>query len=65
MRSSQFLGQNVREGLADALEWRLLGLLVERPHGEWKEQVAALARETTNPLLLSAADAARQASEGL
>jgi nitrate reductase assembly molybdenum cofactor insertion protein NarJ len=49
-----------------AAEWRLLGLLLERPRPEWRNQVEALAAEVAAPELRSAAARAlAEASEGL
>jgi TorA maturation chaperone TorD len=51
--------------LAKAAEWRLLGLLFECPVAGWKEQVAPLAAEISDPDLRAAAEAAQEeASEG-
>jgi nitrate reductase assembly molybdenum cofactor insertion protein NarJ len=44
--------------LAEAAEWRLLGLLFACPHGDWHEQIAALAMEVRYDKLKSAARAA-------
>lgn len=52
--------------LTEAAEWRLIGLLFECPRDGWRAEVAQLAQEVTDPLLVQAASAAReQASEGL
>lgn len=53
-----------RDLLSEAAEWRLIGLLFERPHGGWWSQVAALAEDCQDPDLVAAAAAARAASEG-
>ncbi|MBK9171334.1 MAG: molecular chaperone TorD family protein [Bryobacterales bacterium] len=51
--------------LVEAAEWRLLALLFECPAPGWETQIAALARETEDPVLRQAADAAViEASEG-
>ncbi|MFI5397921.1 MAG: molecular chaperone TorD family protein [Candidatus Binatia bacterium] len=50
--------------IAEAAEWRLLGLLFERPHATWREEVAALAREVGDTEIRAAAEAARDATEG-
>jgi nitrate reductase assembly molybdenum cofactor insertion protein NarJ len=46
------------ELLAEAAEWRLLGLLLACPHGDWRDQVAALAAEVHDDSLQTAAQAA-------
>jgi nitrate reductase assembly molybdenum cofactor insertion protein NarJ len=51
---------SVTEHLAEAAEWRLLGLLFACPHGDWHEQVAALAAEVRDDRLRVAAHAALQ-----
>jgi TorA maturation chaperone TorD len=50
--------------IAEAAEWRLIGLLLERPRCGWHDEVAALAREAGNDALRAAAMAARAATEG-
>lgn len=50
--------------LAEAAEWRLIGLLLERPRPGWSEEVAALGRETRNDPLRAAAEHAAAATEG-
>lgn len=50
--------------LAASAEWRLLGLLFERPRTGWHDEVAALGREIAAEDLRVAAGAARAASEG-
>jgi len=47
-----------------AAEWRLLGLLFERPRAGWFEEVAQLRGEVGDGLLRDAADAAADAEEG-
>jgi hypothetical protein len=49
--------------LAEAADWRLLGLLLERPRGGWHEEVEALASEVKSEELRSAAQASREATE--
>ncbi len=50
----------------EAAEWRLIGLLFERPAEGWHDQVAALAGEVQDPDLRTAAEAAGdEASPGL
>lgn len=53
-----------RARLHEAAEWRLIGLLFERPHGAWWDEVTRLASEVDDPALRAAAEAARDASEG-
>jgi nitrate reductase assembly molybdenum cofactor insertion protein NarJ len=54
------------ELLREAAEWRLIGLLLACPQGDWQTQVAALAAEVHDKQLTAAAAAARQeAGEGL
>ena len=50
--------------LAEAAEWRLIALLLERPRAGWHREVAALAAEVSNPALRAAAHAANAATEG-
>jgi len=50
--------------IAQAAEWRLLGLLLERPRPGWHEEVAALGREVRHADLRGAAAAAAAATEG-
>jgi hypothetical protein len=47
--------------IREAAEWRLISLLLERPAGDWLEQVAALACEVRDEQLSAAADAAAAA----
>jgi nitrate reductase assembly molybdenum cofactor insertion protein NarJ len=54
----------VADGLAEAARWHLLALLFERPRAHWREDVARLSRETTDPVLRALADAAGAAREG-
>lgn len=52
--------------LQQAAQWRLIGLLFERPDDHWLQQVTSLAGEVADPQLHSAAVAAQtQASVGL
>ena len=51
--------------IAEAAEWRLIGLLLERPRVGWHDEVAALAGEVRNDALRDTADAACTASEGM
>lgn len=54
-----------RELLAEAAEWRLLGLLFECPSEDWRRELRALAAETPPGLLRDAAEAALgEGSEG-
>jgi hypothetical protein len=50
--------------IAAAAEWRLIGLLLERPRRGWHEEIAALAVEVHGRRLRVAARAAQQATEG-
>lgn len=51
--------------LREAAEWRLLGLLFERPRDGWSREVLLLSREVADPEIGAAADAAREeATEG-
>jgi nitrate reductase assembly molybdenum cofactor insertion protein NarJ len=50
--------------IAAAAEWRLIGLLLERPRRGWHEEVARLAGEVQDGSLRGAAAMARDASEG-
>lgn len=54
----------VADVLAEAAEWRLLGLLLERPRREWREEIAALGREVRDEKVRLAADQALEAGEG-
>ncbi|MDX1982259.1 MAG: molecular chaperone TorD family protein [Bryobacteraceae bacterium] len=58
---------NYTDLIREAAEWRLISLLLECPSGpEWRLQVAALGRESADPVLRAAAEAARdEASEGV
>jgi hypothetical protein len=48
----------------EAARWRLLGLLLERPRGNWHEEIGSLVREIADPDLIAAAEGAREATEG-
>ncbi len=50
--------------VAEAAEWRLLALLLERPRAGWHEEVAALGREVPDLALAIAAQTAQEAGEG-
>ncbi|MBI5363230.1 MAG: molecular chaperone TorD family protein [Planctomycetes bacterium] len=52
------------ELLGEAADWRLIGLLFERPREGWKKTVAELAAACTDPLLREAGELAREAEEG-
>lgn len=53
-----------REGLiAEAAAWRLASLLLERPRGNWRRDIEALAREVVDPEIVSAARTADEATE--
>ncbi|HZR82512.1 MAG TPA: molecular chaperone TorD family protein [Candidatus Binatia bacterium] len=54
----------VADGIRLAAEWRLLGLLLERPRLEWQAEIERLAAEVADPPLRAAVAAARTASEG-
>jgi TorA maturation chaperone TorD len=56
--------QESRRAMADALDWRLIGLLLERPRPGWIEEAEALAAETRDRQLRDAVQAARGATEG-
>lgn len=52
--------------LAEAVDWRLIGILLECPGPGWRERVSSLARETTDGHLRTAANIAmEEANEGL
>ena len=53
-----------RRAMADALDWRLIALLLERPRFGWIEEAEALAAETPDKQLRGAVRAARGATEG-
>lgn len=53
------------KGIAEAAEWRLLGLLLQRPRPGWLVQVGALGREVADERLAAASAAAQDAQEGL
>jgi TorA maturation chaperone TorD len=53
-----------RRAMADALDWRLIGLLLERPRFGWIEEAEALAAETRDGQLRDAVRVARGATEG-
>jgi nitrate reductase assembly molybdenum cofactor insertion protein NarJ len=60
------LEPRVGDLLRQAAEWRLLGLLFERPHDGWHEEVMRLSQEVGDGELKAAADAARdEATEGI
>jgi hypothetical protein len=60
------MGSEIRDLLAEAAAWRLLGLLLERLRGGWWREVEELSRELGDPELAAAVDAAREeAAEGL
>jgi hypothetical protein len=50
--------------MAGALDWRLIGLLLERPRSGWIEEAEALAAETGHKDLRDAVQAARGVTEG-
>ncbi len=52
--------------IKEAAEWRLIGLLLECPVGDWRKNVRGLADEVADPKLKQAAEFAEtQAGEGL
>jgi hypothetical protein len=57
-------GEESKQAMAKALDWRLIGLLLERPRPGWIEEAEALAAETQNKRLRDAVLAARGATEG-
>ena len=50
--------------IAEAAEWRLIGVLLERPRAGWHGEIATLAAEVRDPALRAAAATARDAREG-
>jgi len=50
--------------IAEAAEWRLMGLLLERPREGWHEEVARLGSEMHDPQLRAAVAAAQAATQG-
>ena len=56
--------QDSGRAMADALNWRLIGLLLERPRSGLIEEAEALAAETRDSQLRDAVRAARGATEG-
>ncbi len=50
--------------IADAAEWRLIGVLFERPRAGWHGEIATLAAEVRDSALRDAAATARDAREG-
>jgi len=57
-------GMDWSASMCTASEWRLLGLLFERPRPGWREEIALLRGEVVDGLLRDAADAAADADEG-
>ena len=53
-----------KQQIAEAAEWRLIGLLLERPRAGWHDEVARLAAEVRDLELREAASAAASAGEG-
>ncbi len=49
--------------LHEAAAWRLLGLLLERPHDEWWQGVKTLSRACADPEIVGAAEAAVAAGD--
>lgn len=56
--------ERVVRAIAEAAEWRLIGLLFERPREGWREEIRALAREIDKPELRNAARMVDAATEG-
>ena len=54
----------LERAMADALGWRLIGLLLERPRSGWVDEAEALAAEVEDEHLKDAVQAARGATEG-
>jgi len=57
-------GKEPTQAIGEALDWRLIGLLLERPRHGWIEEAEALAAETRNEQLKDAVLEARGAREG-
>jgi len=64
MTTAPNLNRESRRAMAEALDWRLIGLLLERPRSGWIEEAEALATETENTRLRDAVQEARGATEG-
>jgi hypothetical protein len=64
MTSALDPGPESRRAMAEALDWRLIGLLLERPRPGWIEEAEALGAETRDGELRGAVRVAREASEG-
>jgi nitrate reductase assembly molybdenum cofactor insertion protein NarJ len=56
--------ETARTDIALAAEWRLIGLVLERPRPRWHDEVAHLSREVHDRALREAATAAEDATEG-
>jgi nitrate reductase assembly molybdenum cofactor insertion protein NarJ len=66
MKSVDAVSPRIQELLRDATEWRLLGLLLERPRDGWRQEVEGLSREVSDPEVRAAAEAGmEEAGEGL
>ncbi len=66
MKTTDAVEPRVQDLLREATEWRLLGLLFERPREDWWREVTSLCREVSDPDLRAATDAAKEeADEGL
>ena len=66
MKIADAVEPRVHELLRQATEWRLLGLLFERPRKNWWQEVEVLVRDLGDPEIKAAAEAAREeADEGL
>jgi nitrate reductase assembly molybdenum cofactor insertion protein NarJ len=64
MTTAPNLNRESKRAMAEALDWRLIGLLLERPRSGWIEEAEALAAETKNTRLRDAVQEARGATEG-
>jgi nitrate reductase assembly molybdenum cofactor insertion protein NarJ len=66
MKIADGIEPGFQELLRQATEWRLIGLLFERPREGWWQEVEDLCREVADAEIRAAADAAREeAGEGL
>jgi nitrate reductase assembly molybdenum cofactor insertion protein NarJ len=66
MNSAEPIAPGIRDLLAEAAAWRLLGLLLERPREGWWREAEELSRDLCDPALAAAVDAANEeATEGL
>jgi len=56
--------RNLRSLIAEAAEWRLIGLLLERPRGNWHAEIARLGSEGVDAEVRAIAAACEAATEG-